>query len=194
MFYAWKLNFVYILSHFFVKVNATIDKVVSKLFSWRPSNTDGYTLAQLSFSININTEATLGHWYAIDISISMLIQPFFVNVDTTSINIHRLNFHFPPNFNIETTSNRRNSISLVSKLFCQRWNNVDKCTSAQLSFLSKYRSWSNVDECWRSVLFQHWFNVDVFVVQFPWIGIVTENSKRSILSVNCKILNRLNFW
>ena len=48
----------------------------------------------------------------------MLLQRCFANVETTSINVHRLNFHFQPNI--------------------------------------------NVDERWRSTLFQRWFNVDVF--------------------------------
>ena len=46
-----------------------------------------------------------------------------------------------------STLNRRNSFNFVSTLFCQRWNNVDKCTLAQLSFLIKHQHWSNVDAC-----------------------------------------------
>ena len=40
-----------------------------------------------------------------------------------------------------STLNRRNSINVVSTLFCQRWNNVDKCTSTQHSFSTKYQRW-----------------------------------------------------
>ena len=58
--------------------------------------------------------------------------------------------------------NRRNFIDVVSTLFSQRRNNVEKCTSTQLSFSTKYQPWNNVDERWRSTLFQCWFNVDVF--------------------------------
>ena len=34
----------------------------------------------------------------------MLFQRCFANIDTTSINVRRLNIHFQPNINIETTS------------------------------------------------------------------------------------------
>ena len=72
--------------------------------------------------------------------------------------------------NIESsTLNRRNSINVVSTLFCQHWNNVDKHTSAQLSFSTKYQRWNNVDERWWSTLFQRWFNVDVFAGMFSTI-------------------------
>ena len=33
----------------------------------------------------------------------MLFQRCFANVETTSINVRRLNFHFQPNINVETT-------------------------------------------------------------------------------------------
>ena len=54
-----------------------------------------------------------------------------------------------------STLNRRNSINIVSTLFWQYWINVDKCASAQLSFSTKHQCW-NVDERWRSTLFQRW--------------------------------------
>ena len=38
----------------------------------------------------------------------------------------------------------RNSVNVVSTLFCQRWNNVDKHTSAQLSFSTKFQRWNNI--------------------------------------------------
>ena len=41
---------------------------------------------------------------------------------------------FQPNIDIETTLNRRNSFNVVSTLLYERPNNVDKDTSAQLSF------------------------------------------------------------
>ena len=52
MFYSWKLNFVLFLNHFLVnmrQISATIDKVVSMLFSQHRSNADEHTLIQLSF-------------------------------------------------------------------------------------------------------------------------------------------------
>ena len=81
-------------------------------------------------------------------------------------------------------------MNVVSTLFCQRWNNVNKHTSAQLSFSTKFQRWNNVgslalnrrnsinvvltlfcqrwnnvDECtsaqlWFSTKFQRWNNVD----------------------------------
>ena len=81
-----------------------------------------------------------------------------------------LNFPFQPNINVETTLNQRNSINVVSTLFCQRWNYVDKHTSAQLSFSTIFQRWNNVDSSALnrrnsinvvSTLFCHrWNNVD----------------------------------
>ena len=42
------------------------------------------------------------------------------------------------------TLNQCNSINVVPTLFCQRWNNVGKYTSAQLSFSTKFQRWNNV--------------------------------------------------
>ena len=114
-----------------------------------------------------------------------------LNVEAIPINIRRLNFHFQPNFNVETTLVHRRWIDVIlSTLFCQRWNNVDKCTSAQLSFSTKFQRWNNigsstlnrrnsinvvstlfcqrwnnVDKCtsaqlWFSTKYQHWNNVE----------------------------------
>ena len=68
--------------------------------------------------------------------------------------------------------NQRNSINVVLTLFCQRWNNVDKHTSAQLSFSTKFQRWNNVGTStmnrpnsinFNSTLFcQRWNNVDKF--------------------------------
>ena len=43
-----------------------------------------------------------------------------------------------------STLNRHNSFNVVSTLFCQRWNNVDKHTLAQLSFSTKFQRWKNI--------------------------------------------------
>ena len=103
------------------------------------------------FQPNFNVETILvpRHW--IDVILSMLFQRCFVNAETTSINIRRLNFIFQPNFNVETILVPRHWIDVIlSMLFqrciCQRWNNVDKYTSAQLSLSTKYQRWNNVDE------------------------------------------------
>ena len=72
-----------------------------------------------------------------------LFQCCFLNVEATTqisfvTNYYRWN-------NIESlTLNRHNSVKVVSTLFCQRWNNVDKHTSAQLSFSTKFQRWNNV--------------------------------------------------
>ena len=70
----------------------------------------------------------------------------------------------------QSTLNQRNSINVVSTLFCQSWNNVDKHTSAQLSFSIKFQRWNNVGSSTLnrrnsinvvSMLFcQRWNNVD----------------------------------
>ena len=71
-----------------------------------------------------------------------------------------------------STLNRHNSFNVVSTLFCQRWNNVDKHTSAQLSFSTKFQCWNNVGSSTLnrrnsinivSTLFcQRWNNVDKY--------------------------------
>ena len=69
-----------------------------------------------------------------------------------------------------STLNRRNSVNVVSTLFCQRWNNVDKHMSAQLSISTKFQRWNNIGSSTLnrrnsinvvSTLFcQRWNNVD----------------------------------
>ena len=145
-------NFVLLLSHFLV------------LFSQRWSNADEQT--QLSFSTKYKS------WNSIDLStlnqrnyfnvVSTLFYQRWNNVDkyTSAQLSFSTKFH---HWNVVlSTLNRCNSIDVVSTLFCQRWNNVDTCTSAQLSFSTKYQRRDNVDERWRSTLFQRWINVDVF--------------------------------
>ena len=51
-----------------------------------------------------------------------------------------------------STLNRRNSFNVVSTLFCQRWNNVNKRALAQLSFSTKYQRWDNIGS---STLMRH---------------------------------------
>ena len=43
-----------------------------------------------------------------------------------------------------STLNQRNSFNVFSTLFYQRWNNVAKHTSAQLSFSTKFQRWNNI--------------------------------------------------
>ena len=118
-------------------------------------NADEHTLTQISFLTNFEC------WNNIRSS-TLMFKRCFVNVEATSINIRQLNFRFQPDFNVETTLVDRRWIDvMLSTLFWQRRNNVDKWTSAQLSFSTKYQRWNNFDERWRSTLFQRWINVDV---------------------------------
>ena len=56
-----------------------------------------------------------------------------------------LNFPYQPNTNTDTTVGHQHWINAtLSTLFCQRWNNVDKHSSAQLSFSIKFQRWNNV--------------------------------------------------
>ena len=91
-----------------------------------------------------------------------------------SMNIRRLNFHFQPNFNVETTLVHRRWVDVIlstlfQHFFLPNWNNVDRITSTQ-------RRWTNVvstlkfgfengrwaDVC-SSTLFQRWNNVERIV-------------------------------
>ena len=95
-------NFVLLLSHFLVISTENIDKVVSMLFSQRWSNVDEQT--ELSFSNKYKkVETTFIYRRWINVIVSRLFQRCFINVETTSINMCRLNFHFQPNINVETT-------------------------------------------------------------------------------------------
>ena len=95
--YTRKRNLVLLLRHFLVNISTTnIEKVVSMLFAQHRWTT-------FPFQPNINVETTLGHQHWIDIILSMLFQRCFANVETTLINVSRLNFHFQPNISVETT-------------------------------------------------------------------------------------------
>ena len=97
-FYTWKLKFVLFLSHFLVNISTAIDKAVSILLSQCWSNADVVSM-----------------WF-----LSMWFQRCFVHVETTSINIRRLNFHLQPNFNVERTVAHRRWIDVVQSKFFQR--------------------------------------------------------------------------
>ena len=97
-----------------------------------------------------------GHRHWINLILPTLFHYCFVNIETTSVNISRLNFHFQPNLNVETTLVCRRWIDVIlATLVCQRWNNFDKYASVQLSFSTKYQPWNNVEERWQSKWFQH---------------------------------------
>ena len=140
------------------------------LFSQCRSNADEHTLTQIS-KLTINFEITLGHRHWINVILSMLFQRWqnnvdinsFINVETTSANIRRLNFHFQPNFNVETTLVHRRWIDVIlSTLFQRCFANVET-TSINVRWLNfDFQHWNSVEERWRSTLFQRWFNIDVF--------------------------------
>ena len=71
------------------------------MFAQCRSNSDKHTSAQLSFSTKFQRWNNIG--WVIDVILSTLFQRCFANVETTSINVRRLNFHFQPNINVETT-------------------------------------------------------------------------------------------
>ena len=78
------------------------------------------------FQPNINIETTLGHQHWIGKILSTLLHCYFVNVETTLINIRRLSFHFQPNFNVETTLVHRRWIDVIlSTLFQRCFVNVE---------------------------------------------------------------------
>ena len=114
------------------------------------------------FQPNINVETTLNQRNSIKAVSTLFCQRWNNVAKHAPVQLSfSTKFQCWNNFG-SSTLNRRNSVNVVPMLFCQPWNNVDKCTSAQLSFSTKYQRWNNVDERWGSMLFQRWFNVDVF--------------------------------
>ena len=71
----------------------------------------------------------LVHQRWIDVILSTLFQRCFVNVETTSINVRRLNFHFQPNINVETT---------LMNVDDQRCFNVDVFAGVAQVFLCEF--------------------------------------------------------
>ena len=151
MFHTWKLSFVLLLRHFLVNFSATnIGKLVSMLFSQHRSNAYEHTLTQLQFSSkhqrwNNTGLPTLNRRYSFNV-----VSTLFVNVEATLINKCWNNVN-------SSTLNRRNSIDLFLTLFCQRWKNVDKCTTTfifnQISTLKQH--WWALTINVASTLIQH---------------------------------------
>ena len=83
----------------------------------------------------------------------LLLRHFLVNISTTNIEkvVSMLfaqhqwtTFPFQPNINVETTLGHQHWIDIIlSTLFCQRWNNVNKHTSAQVLSSTKSQSWNS---------------------------------------------------
>ena len=90
--------------------------------------------------------------YTWKLNFVLLLSHFLVNLSTTNIdkvvsipNMRWLNFLFQPIISVETKLGHQHWIDVIlSTLFCQRWNNVDKHVSAQLSFSTKFQLWKNV--------------------------------------------------
>ena len=144
MIYTWKLNFVLLLSHVLVNLSTTnIDKVVSMLFSQHR-----WTRVDSTFLFNL---------------ISTLKQNWVINVETTSINICRLNFHFQPNFNVETTLVHRRWIDVILSTLLQRCFANVETTSINVRRLNfHFQPNINVETTLMNVDDQRCFNVDVF--------------------------------
>ena len=58
--------------------------------------------------------------------------------------MNKLNFHFQPNIKVERALTYRRWIKVILSMLFQRWKNVDKLTSGQLSFSTKFQRWNNV--------------------------------------------------
>ena len=83
--------------------NGNIDKAFSMLFSQRRSNANEHTRTQFLFSTIHQRWNNMSHQHWVDVILSTMFQRCFVNVETTSISIRRLNFHFQPNFTVVST-------------------------------------------------------------------------------------------
>ena len=124
------------------------------LFSQCQSNADEHTLTQISFLTNYEC------WNNIRSS-KLMFKRCFVNVETTSINIRRLNFHFQPNFNVETTLVHRRWIDVIlSTLFQRCFVNVET-TSINVRRLNfHFQPNINVETTLTNVDDQRCFNVE----------------------------------
>ena len=91
----------------------------------------------------------------------MLFQRCFVNVETTSINIRRLNFHFQPNFNVETTWVHRRWIDVILSTLFQRCFADIETTSINVRRLNfHFQRNINIETTLMNVDDQRCFNID----------------------------------
>ena len=153
-------KFVLLLSHFLVISTANIGKVVSMLFSQRWSNEDEQT--QFSFKTKYQS------WNNIDLltlnqrnSFNVVFQRCFISVETMSINICRLNFHFQPNFNVETTLFYRRWIDVIlSTLFQSCLANVETTSINVRQINFRFQPNINVETTSMKADDQRCFNVE----------------------------------
>ena len=109
----------------------------------------------------MNVETTLDHWRWIDIILLILFQRCFVNVETTSINIRRLNFHFHSNINVEITFGNRRWIDVIlSTLFPRCFLNVETTSKNVRRLNFHFQPNINVETTSMNVADQRCFNVD----------------------------------
>ena len=91
----------------------------------------------------------------------MLFQRCFVYVETTSINILRLNLHFQPKFNFKTTLVHRRWIDLIlSKLFQLCFANVETMSINVHRLNFHFQPNTKVETTLMNVDNQRCFNVD----------------------------------
>ena len=156
MIYTYKSSFVLLLRHFLVNIStAIIDKVVLMLSSQRRWT---YVVSTFLFNQILTLKQ---HW--IDLILSTLFQHCFVNVETTSIMIRRLNLHFQSNFNNETTLVHRRWINVILSTSFQRCFANVEITSINVRQLSlHFQPNINLETTLMNLDDQRWFNVDVF--------------------------------
>ena len=104
------------------------------------------------FLVNISTT----------IKLTKLFQCCFLNVEARSINIGRLNFHFQPNFNVETTLVHRRGIDVIlSTLFQRCFAKVETTPISVRRLNFHFQPNINVETTLMNVGDQRCFNVDL---------------------------------
>ena len=161
MFYSWKLNFVLFLSHFLVNISTDQCSNWQSCFNAVSSTSKQRRWTNVSSTFNVNQISTLKQQWFIDVEstpwiniiLSTLLQRCFANVETTSINVRRLNFHFQLNINVEIT---------LMNFDDQRCFNFDSTLMCLLdcSFVTLYRSLSPSQDDFATFL---------ITSKWPWI-------------------------
>ena len=133
-------NFVLSLTHFLVISTATQLSLSTEYKSW--NNIDLLTLNQRN-------------------SFNVVFQRCFISVETMSINICRLNFHFQPNFNVETTLFYRRWIDVIlSTLFQSCLANVETTSINVRQINFRFQPNINVETTSMKADDQRCFNVE----------------------------------
>ena len=90
-----------------------------------------------------------------------MFQLCFVKVETMLINIRQLNFHFQPNFNVETKLVHRRWMDVILQTLFQRcFTNVETTSISMCWFNFQFQPNTNVEETLMNVDDQRCFNVD----------------------------------